>query len=118
MFSQQKHEGQTGQGLVEYALILSLVAVVVIVVLVTLGPAIGGVYCTVIGTISPGGTCQGGNHYYENIEALDMACSAAGGLDHGSFTPSTDLQAQGYVHGHNCVSGDDLSTLLWIGYHK
>jgi pilus assembly protein Flp/PilA len=35
---------QTGQGLVEYALILSLVAVVVIVILVVLGPQIGQVF--------------------------------------------------------------------------
>lgn len=36
------------QGLVEYALILALVAVVVVVVLALLGPAIGNVYETVI----------------------------------------------------------------------
>ena len=40
-----------GQGLVEYALILVLVAVVVIVILALLGPAIGGVFSTVIGSI-------------------------------------------------------------------
>jgi pilus assembly protein Flp/PilA len=40
-----------GQGLVEYALILVLVAVVVIVILALLGPAIGGVFSSVIGSI-------------------------------------------------------------------
>ena len=40
-----------GQGLVEYALILVLVAIVVIVILALLGPAIGGVFSSVIGSI-------------------------------------------------------------------
>jgi len=40
-----------GQGLVEYALILVLVAVVVIVILALLGPAIGGVFSSVISSI-------------------------------------------------------------------
>jgi pilus assembly protein Flp/PilA len=39
---------QTGQGLVEYALILVLVAVVVIVILALLGPAIGNVFSEII----------------------------------------------------------------------
>jgi pilus assembly protein Flp/PilA len=38
----------TGQGLVEYALILVLVAVVVIAVLLLLGPAVGNVFSTII----------------------------------------------------------------------
>jgi pilus assembly protein Flp/PilA len=40
-----------GQGLVEYALILVLVAVVVIVVLALLGPVIGAVFSNIIGAI-------------------------------------------------------------------
>jgi pilus assembly protein Flp/PilA len=40
-----------GQGLVEYALILVLVAVVVIVILALLGPAIGGVFSTIVNAI-------------------------------------------------------------------
>lgn len=39
---------QEGQGLVEYALILVLVAVVVIAVLTLLGPAIGNVFSGII----------------------------------------------------------------------
>lgn len=42
---------QTGQGLVEYALILVLVAVVVIVILALLGPAIGNVFSEIIRVI-------------------------------------------------------------------
>jgi pilus assembly protein Flp/PilA len=40
-----------GQGLVEYALILAFVAIVVIVVLFLLGPAIGGLYSNIIQSV-------------------------------------------------------------------
>ena len=43
--------GETGQGLVEYALILVLVAVVVIAVLSLLGPAIGNVFSTILKSV-------------------------------------------------------------------
>ena len=39
---------ETGQGLVEYALILVLVAVVVIIILALLGPAIGNIFSNVM----------------------------------------------------------------------
>lgn len=39
---------EEGQGLVEYALILVLVALVVIVILSLLGPAIGNIFSNVI----------------------------------------------------------------------
>ena len=40
-----------GQGLVEYALILVLVAIVIIVILSVLGPAIGNVFSQIIKNI-------------------------------------------------------------------
>jgi pilus assembly protein Flp/PilA len=42
---------QEGQGLVEYALILMLVAIVVIAVLVFLGPIVGNMFSTVTASI-------------------------------------------------------------------
>ncbi len=42
---------EKGQGLVEYALILVLVAIVVIAVLAILGPAISDVFQTIINAI-------------------------------------------------------------------
>ena len=42
-----------GQGLAEYALIISIVAFIIIVVLALLGPAIGNVYSTLIYTFQP-----------------------------------------------------------------
>ena len=43
---------ETGQGLVEYALILVLVAVVVIAVLLILGPIIGNVFTKLNSSLS------------------------------------------------------------------
>ncbi len=42
---------ENGQGLVEYGLILVLVAVIVIVVLYLLGPAVGNMFSTVVAGI-------------------------------------------------------------------
>ena len=43
---------EKGQGLVEYALILVLVAIVVIVALMILGPLIGNVFSTINSSLS------------------------------------------------------------------
>jgi len=48
----KNNEKEEGQGLVEYALILFLVAVVVIAILVLLGPQIGSVFSAVSKGIS------------------------------------------------------------------
>ena len=42
---------EEGQGLVEYALILVLVAIVVIAILTLLGPQIGAVFSNIIGNL-------------------------------------------------------------------
>lgn len=42
---------EQGQGIVEYALILVLVAIVVIAILALLGPAIGNVFSTIYKSI-------------------------------------------------------------------
>jgi len=42
---------ERGQGLVEYALILVLVAVIVIAILAMLGPAIGNVFSKIVAAI-------------------------------------------------------------------
>lgn len=44
---------EQGQGLVEYALILVLVAIVVIAILLILGPTVGNVFSRVVCTIQP-----------------------------------------------------------------
>jgi pilus assembly protein Flp/PilA len=42
---------EKGQGLVEYALILVLVAIVVIAILLLLGPIIGNVFSTIVNAL-------------------------------------------------------------------
>ena len=42
---------EEGQGLVEYGLILFLVAIVIIAILVLLGPQIGSIFSSVTGSI-------------------------------------------------------------------
>ena len=54
MLSLFKSSNEKGQGLVEYALILVLVAIVVIAVLLVLGPAVSQVYCEVATGLQPG----------------------------------------------------------------
>jgi pilus assembly protein Flp/PilA len=44
--------GKRGQGMVEYALILVLVAIVVIAALLILGPGVGNVFTTINGSIN------------------------------------------------------------------
>jgi pilus assembly protein Flp/PilA len=56
-----------GQGLVEYALILVLVAIVVMVILALLGPAIGNVFSNIVAAIENpggGGSIQTGSPVY------------------------------------------------------
>lgn len=45
---------EEGQGLVEYALILVLVAIVVIAILTLLGPQIGNIFSQIVNALQPG----------------------------------------------------------------
>lgn len=42
---------ETGQGLVEYALIMVMVAIVVIVALALIGPAVGNIFSNILPTL-------------------------------------------------------------------
>lgn len=42
------HYGWNGQGLLEYAIILALVAVVIVVILAIFGPAVGQLFSNVV----------------------------------------------------------------------
>jgi pilus assembly protein Flp/PilA len=60
MYKTKRNKKEKGQGLVEYALILVLVAIVVIAVLMLLGPIIGGVFSTINDSLSGVGGIGGG----------------------------------------------------------
>jgi pilus assembly protein Flp/PilA len=51
-FRELSDDDEQGQGLVEYALILFLVAVVVIAILILLGPQIGSVFSAITAGLS------------------------------------------------------------------
>jgi pilus assembly protein Flp/PilA len=63
-----KRYSEGGQGLVEYALILVLVAIVVIVALSLLGPSIGNVFSNIVDDLNALG---GGNNYVVAITRSD-----------------------------------------------
>ena len=50
LLQEGEHE-EAGQGLVEYALILIMVAVVVLVIAAVLGPGIGNIYSNLVATL-------------------------------------------------------------------
>jgi pilus assembly protein Flp/PilA len=90
---------RSGQGLIEYALILSLVSIVVLVVLALVGPVINSVYCQVIRELPGTGNACGEDvvaiknaeyHYNDNpLEEsvhLDM-------WSNGDYFPDTILTA-------------------------
>ncbi len=45
------YPAERGQGLLEYAMILALIAIIVIVVLALLGPAVGNMFSNVVANI-------------------------------------------------------------------
>lgn len=55
MFKNKRNKNEKGQGLVEYALILVLVSIVVIVAATALGPQIGDVFSDVNAALGGGG---------------------------------------------------------------
>ncbi len=61
MFQSSSKKGKKGQGLVEYALILVLVAVVVIAALMVLGPTVGNVFSTINVSLGNVASSDGGS---------------------------------------------------------
>lgn len=47
----KQRRSQRGQGLVEYSLIIALVAIVVVAILVLMGPAIGNIFSQITGGV-------------------------------------------------------------------
>jgi pilus assembly protein Flp/PilA len=100
MFGWHEQKGEKGQGLVEYALIMVLVAIVVIVILATMGPAISGVYCTVIQELNPGSTC-----------ATAAAAAPEDQEDEEQQLPNADTASASY----QCHSDETIQFLAYYG---
>jgi pilus assembly protein Flp/PilA len=75
----QKKRQAEGQGLVEYALILVLVAVVVIGILTVLGPQVGNVFSRVVAGLTVGGSGGGGGAV--NPATVTAVTALRGGAD-------------------------------------
>lgn len=84
MFKTSRNKQESGQGLVEYALILVLVAIVVIAVLMLLGPIIGNVFSTInssLSSVSGGGAVAAPGIGCSDIHADGYATGAGYGWD-------------------------------------
>ena len=84
---------EKGQGLAEYALILTLVAVVVIVILAILGPAVGNVFSNIVASLEQ--TSSGSDvvvitraDYDSGHERLHIDATS-----NGDYNPSVTLTA-------------------------
>ena len=106
-FSKSYSEG--GQGLVEYALILVLISLVVIVVLSLLGPSIGNVFSNVVDELNMLG---GGNNYVVAITRADydsgLQTLHLDATSDGVYDPSVTLTASpggvmGQAGNHYCL---------------
>jgi pilus assembly protein Flp/PilA len=85
--SKSKHE--KGQGLVEYALILVLVSIVVIVALSALGPTISGIFTNINNSLSTGGGETIGAVSQLTTEQSAMLDNMCGKYSGSSFTVDT-----------------------------
>lgn len=104
-------ENENGQGLVEYALILALVAVVVLAILTVLGPTITVVYARVIGGFSGQSVSLQGNEVIilglgESWERagggtcnLTVSADAMVGLSDGQLITDQSITARAYIDG-------------------
>ena len=63
---------EQGQGLVEYALILVLVAVVVIGILLLLGPVVGNVFSNIVNVLADTSTGSGVIANVSNVQVTDL----------------------------------------------
>jgi pilus assembly protein Flp/PilA len=96
---------EKGQGLVEYALILVLVAIVVIAILLLLGPAVGNVFSTVIAFLGPANGGAGG----PNQIAWQAGPQVTKGTSGFNCTYTASLVSLRVTQGGSPVSGVSLS---------
>ena len=82
--SHRHQDLQTGQGLVEYALVLVMVALVVIAVLTVLGPQVGNVFCNVTHSLGSGPTASCSASNAGNNAANNGNCNNGNGNGNGN----------------------------------
>lgn len=106
-----KLKKENGQGLVEYALILVLVAIVVIAALLILGPIIGNVFSTVNDSLSGVGGDQVAAPSTAAPDPTWTTCASEGG--HCSFSGTAPVRygvngiwtTRTFTNGVSCTNG-------------
>jgi Flp pilus assembly pilin Flp len=143
-FRSDNRRSQAGAGLLEYALIISLVSVVGVAVVAAVGPAISNIYCEILITL--GVTCDAGGEVDDEVdEILDVAIITsdyASGIQElhldatygGDYDPSVSMTASPggvmearahWYHAHfvltDCpcevtvTSSEGNSASVWVG---
>jgi pilus assembly protein Flp/PilA len=104
MLKRPNREG--GQGLVEYALILVLVAVVVIAILTALGPQVGNIFSRIVNTLQQGSAGPAPCHIV-----------MAGGYAPDSTNVPPDILSRTSMSGSGFSWGGGSNNILtWNGY--
>jgi len=94
---------EKGQGLVEYALILTLVAIVVISVLLTLGPQIGQVFSKVVTALESTGAISSG-------VVTGVSASRTGGGNGNDVVVNISVSTNSSVTATDSQSGGSATT--------
>lgn len=103
---------QEGQGLVEYALILVLVAIVVIAILLLLGPTIGNVFSNVVAVLEDASGGGGGGGSQVVTITLFTASGSPGAL--GGCDVKADVVRVKVTQDGSPVSGASVSVTLKV----
>ncbi len=113
MFQTKFSNQEKGQGLVEYALILVLVAIVTIVILALLGPAISGVFADVYDGLQPDDPY--GKEWGSGV-IYDGGFGDGARVHFCSTRPSgTDYKIWDLGSGWSVADGSDTTTDDWPG---
>lgn len=112
-FCSEKRRSEDGQGLVEYALILVLIALVVIVVLALLGPEIGNVFSRIVDRI--GVLDEEGNG--DDDDENDVVVITRADYDSGTEVLHFDATSDGHWYSTVTMTASPGGVMVQAGDH-
>jgi pilus assembly protein Flp/PilA len=98
---------EKGQGLVEYALILVLVAIVVLAVLLLMGPVVGNAFSNIVANLQ---RFSGGGNYTVALNGTPSVTKISSGFG-CTYSPSVPVRV---TQGSNPASGASVSASITI----
>lgn len=104
-----KGHSRTGQGLIEYSMIMSLLAVVVIAVLAILGPAVGNIFSNMVTTLDPKTGLNPGEPRQE-IQILGVSAQRLGADHANDVLVTVNVSGPTSVTVTDSQSGQSLTT--------